>query len=306
MQQIEKPQNNTKWDRINTIYELLNRSSDGLTIAELSNELGVSTKTIQRDLYEVLAEYGAVKNGRVWKIDKKQASDTLNPSEKIIIGILDEMAKGGGKTFYGKAHSLLAKMTQQLEQPIFTNMDSETLDDENLELFITLEKSIKNKQEISFLYKKHIFTLKPLKLAFFDGFWYLLAFDSEDKDKFKKFHLKSISVPTLLESTFSISSDIENRLTKANSIWFDLDNELFDVNLLIEKDIAKYFIRKPLKSQVITGEEKDGSLEIVVSISNEMEILPIIFWYIPYIKVVSQDWLADMVKTKVGEYHKEL
>jgi predicted DNA-binding transcriptional regulator YafY len=306
MQQIEKPQNNTKWDRINTIYELLNRSSDGLTISELSNELGVSTKTIQRDLYEVLAEYGAVKNGRVWKIDKKQASDTLNPSEKIILGILDEMAKGGGKTFYGKAHSLLAKMTQQLEQPIFTNMDSETLDDGNLELFITLEKSIKNKQEVSFLYKKHIFTLKPLKLAFFDGFWYLLAFDSEDKDKFKKFHLKSISELTQLENTFSISSDIESRLAKANSIWFDLDKELFDVNLLIEKDIAKYFIRKPLKSQVITGEEKDGSLEIVVSISSEMEIIPIIFWYIPYIKVLSPDWLADMVKTKVGEYHKEL
>lgn len=306
MQQIEKPQNNTKWDRINTIYELLNRSSDGLTIAELSNELGVSTKTIQRDLYEVLAEYGAVKNGRVWKIDKKQASDTLNPSEKIILGILDEMAKSGGKTFYGKAHPLLAKMTQQLEQPIFTNMDSETLDDGNLELFITLEKSIKNKQEVSFLYKKHIFTLKPLKLAFFDGFWYLLAFDSEDKDKFKKFHLKSISEFMQLESTFSISSDIESRLLKANSIWFDLDKELFDVNLLIEKDIAKYFIRKPLKSQVITGEEKDGSLEIVVSISNEMEIIPIILWYIPYIKVLSPDWLADMVKTKVGEYHKEL
>ena len=306
MQQIEKPQNNTKWDRINTIYELLNRSSDGLTIAELSNELGVSTKTIQRDLYEVLAEYGAVKNGRVWKIDKKQASDTLNPSEKIILGILDEMAKGGGKTFYGKAHSLLAKMTQQLEQPIFTNMDSETLDDGNLELFITLEKSIKNKREVSFLYKKHIFTLKPLKLAFFDGFWYLLAFDSEDNDKFKKFHLKSISELTLLESTFSISSDIENRLAKANSIWFDLDKELFDVHLLLEKNIAKYFIRKPLKSQVITGEEKDGSLEIVVSISNEMEIIPIILWYIPYIKVLSPDWLADMVKTRVGEYHKEL
>jgi len=306
MQQIEKPQNNTKWDRINTIYELLNRSSDGLTIAELSNELGVSTKTIQRDLYEVLAEYGAVKNGRVWKIDKKQASDTLNPSEKIILGILDEMAKGGGKTFYGKAHSLLAKMTQQLEQPIFTNMDSETLDDGNLELLITLEKSIKNKQEVSFLYKKHIFTLKPLKLAFFDGFWYLLAFDSEDNDKFKKFHLKSICELTQLENTFSISSDIESRLAKANSIWFDLDNELFDVNLLIEKDIAKYFIRKPLKSQVITGEEKDGSLEIVVSISSEMEIIPIILWYIPYVKVLSPDWLADMVKTRVGEYHKEL
>ncbi len=66
------------------------------------------------------------------------------------------MAKGGGKTFYGKAHSLLAKMTQQLEQPIFTNMDSETLDDGNLELFITLEKVSKTTRGIVPL-QKHIF-----------------------------------------------------------------------------------------------------------------------------------------------------
>jgi len=306
MQPIEKPQANTKCDRINTIYELLNRSSEGMSINELSTSMNVSTKTIQRDLYEVLVEYGAVKNGRVWKIDKKQASDSLNPSEKIILGILDEMAKGGGKTFYGKAHSLLAKMTQQLEQPIFTNMDSETLDDENLELFITLEKSIKTKQEVSFTYKKHIFTLKPLKLAFFDGFWYLLAFDSEDNDKFKKFHLKSISNLERKEETFSIDSDIEQRLLKANSIWFDLDKKLFDVHLLIEKDVAVYFKRKPLKSQTIIGEDKDGSMEIVVSISNEMEILPIVFWYLPYIKVLSPDWVGDIVKKRVEKYHSEL
>ena len=72
MPQITKPQINNKWDRINTIYELLNRSSQGITISELSRELGVSTKTIQRDLYEVLGEYGAIKSGRMWKIDKKQ------------------------------------------------------------------------------------------------------------------------------------------------------------------------------------------------------------------------------------------
>lgn len=216
------------------------------------------------------------------------------------------MAKGGGKTFYGKAHSLLAKMTQQLEQPIFTNMDSETLDDENLELFITLEKSIKTKQEVSFTYKKHIFTLKPLKLAFFDGFWYLLAFDSEDNDKFKKFHLKSISNLELKGETFSIDSDIEQRLLKANSIWFDLDKKLFDVHLLIEKDVAVYFKRKPLKSQTIIGEDKDGSMEIVISISNEMEILPIVFWYLPYIKVLSPDWVGDIVKKRVEIYHSEL
>lgn len=306
MPQIEKPQNNTKWDRINTIYKLLNLSPDGLTIQKLSQELGVSTKTIQRDLYEVLGEYGAVKSGRIWKLDKKQSNDNLNPQERIILGILDEMAKNGGSSFYGKAHSLLKQVSQQLEHPIFTNIDSENLEESHIELFTSLEKAIKSKVEVTFDYKKYLFNVKPLKLAFFDGFWYLLALDSHDEDKFKKFHLKSIAHLVLSQTLFNITSDIEDRLKKANSIWFDLDNKLFDVHLFVDKEIVKYFERKPLKSQTITGKDADGSIELVLSITHEMEILPLVFWYIPYIKVLEPQWLADLVKSKVEDYFQSI
>lgn len=302
MPQIEKVPNNSKWDRINTIYELLNRSVEGISIQQLSQELNVSTKTIQRDLYEVLGEFGAIKCGRMWKIDKKQASDGLSPNERIILGILDEMAKNAGKQFYGKAHSLLAQVSQQLEHPIFTNLDSESLEENHILLFAQIEQAIKNKSEVTFEYKKHTFRVKPLKLVFFDGFWYLLALDSNHEDKFKKFHLKSISNFTSTVDHFSISSGIEERLKNANSIWFDLDKELFDVHLLIDKDIAKYFERKPLKGQAIFGQDTDGSIELVLSITDEMEILPLIFWYIPHIKVLEPQWLADKVKEKVIAY----
>ncbi|MBN2833072.1 MAG: transcriptional regulator [Campylobacterales bacterium] len=306
MPSIEKIPNNSKWDRINTIYERLKQSCDGISIQKLSQELNVSTKTIQRDLYEVLGEYGAVKSGRMWKLDKKQSSDGLNPNERIILGILDEMAKNAGRSFYGKAHSLLAQVSQQLEHPIFTNIDSESLEENHISLFAQLEHAIKNKVEITFEYKKHEFYIKPLKLVFFDGFWYLLALDSNHNDKFKKFHLKSISNLTIKENTFPILEDIEDRLKKANSIWFDLDNPSFDVHLYIDKEIVKYFERKPLKGQTIFGEDADGSIELMISITHKMEILPLIFWYLPYIKVLEPQWLADKVKDKVIAYANSL
>lgn len=306
MSQIEQIQASTKWDRINSIYELMDKSVDGLTIEQMSTISNVSRRTIQRDLNDVLIGYGAVRIGQKWKLDKMSVSDNLQPNEKIILGILDEMAKGGGKAFYGKAHSLLAKMTQHLEQPIFTNVDSETLDDSNIELFISLENSIKNKQEVTFSYKTRQYKVKPLKLAFFEGFWYLLVFDSNENDKFKKFHLKSIINITQTDDTFCVTRDIEQRLNKANSIWFDLDKDPFDIHLFIEKDVAVYFKRKPLKSQMIIGEDSDGSMEIIVSISNEKEILPIIFWYLPHVKVLSPEWIADIVKEKVTKYHDDL
>ena len=303
---VKKQQDNTKYNRINQIYEMLKNNVHGMTITELANQLDVSTKTIQRDLYEVLNDFGAIKEGRYWKIDPKLTQDNLASNEKLILGILDEMAKGAGGIFYSKAHSLLSQVSQQLEHPIFASVNSEYLEEKNITLFEQMEKAIKQKVEINFDYEKYKFHVKPLKLAFFDGFWYLLAFDlKEKKEVFKKFHLKTIKNIQALESTFEIPQIVEDRLRYANSIWFNLD-EQFTVRLFIDKTIRKYFERKPLRGQRIIGEDSDGSIEIEIKISNEMEIQPLILWYIPFIKVLEPQWMADNVKEKIQGYLKEI
>ena len=303
---LQKQNDSTKYNRINQIYEMLKNNVHGMTIAELANELDVSTKTIQRDLYEVLKGLGAVKEGRNWKIDPKLANDDLNTNERLILGILDEMAKSAGKIFYSKAHSLLTQITQQLEHPIFANVNGEYLEEKNIELFENIEKAIKEKNEIKFDYEKYNFHVKPLKLAFFDGFWYLLALHiHNNKETFKKYHLKTIRNVQALNKTFEIPALVEERLKYANSVWFNLD-EQFVVRLFIDKEIKKYFERKPLRGQTIIGEDKDGSIEIEIKISNTMEILPLILYYIPYIKVLEPQSLADEIKNRVQGYLKEI
>ena len=303
---VQKQSDNTKYNRINQIYTMLKNNTHGMTISELANELDVSTKTIQRDLYEVLSDFGAIKEGRTWKIDPKLTQDNLNSNEKLILGILDEMAKGAGKIFYSKAHSLLTQITQQLDHPIFANVNGEYLEDKSLELFEQIEKSIKEKTEIKFDYEKYNFHVKPLKLAFFEGFWYLLALHiKKDKDVFKKFHLKTIKNIKILENKFEVPQIVEERLKHANSVWFNLD-EQFSVRLFIDKTVRKYFERKPLRGQAIIGEDKDGSIEIEIKISNTMEIVPLILYYIPYIKVLEPEFLADEIKEKVEDYLKDI
>ena len=54
------------------------------------------------------------------------------------------------------------------------------------------------------------------------------------------------------------------------------------------------------------GEDRDGSIEIEIKISNTMEIIPLILYYIPYIKVLEPQFLADEVKEKVQGYLKEI
>ena len=58
---VQKQNDNTKYNRINQIYEMLKNNTHGMTITELAKELDVSTKTIQRDLYKVLSDFGAIK-----------------------------------------------------------------------------------------------------------------------------------------------------------------------------------------------------------------------------------------------------
>ena len=43
---VNKKQDNSKYNRINQIYEILKNNTHGMTITELSKELDVSTKTI--------------------------------------------------------------------------------------------------------------------------------------------------------------------------------------------------------------------------------------------------------------------
>lgn len=179
--------------------------------------------------------------------------------------------------------------------------------EKELQNFALLESVINAKEQISFVFHSSEFRLEPLKLAFFDGFWYLLGFDITNPTQkiFKKFYLKDISQITRLNTHFEITQNIEQKLENANNVWFNLD-EPYPVHLFIDKQIAKYFLRKPLKGQKTLGKYPDGSLEICLNITNEMEILPLICYYIPHIKVLSPDSIKDSVRERIAQYLDEI
>ncbi|MGX3044025.1 helix-turn-helix transcriptional regulator [Helicobacter sp. T3_23-1056] len=310
MQKIQTPFANAKIARQNYIYERLANASKAqqrVSITQLANDLSVSTKTISRDLNENLSQMGAIKIGKGWILDEKYAKDTLNSQEKITISVLDNLAKSVGEVFYHKAHSLLASISSRFSSPIFAHFSAEDLRENDLANFALLESVINDKEQISFIFHAKQYKIEPLKLAFFEGFWYLLGFDiSKSNNKtFKKFYLKDISQITRLKTHFEITANIEQRLEKANNVWFSLENP-YQVQLLIDKEAAKYFLRKPLKGQQNLGTNPDGSLEITLEITNQMEIIPLILYYIPHIKVLEPEHLRDSVKKIVQQYLSEI
>ncbi|MCI7247852.1 MAG: WYL domain-containing protein [Campylobacter sp.] len=297
MKQIIREQNERS-KRLGRIFEMI--ASEPKSTKQIADALGLNIRTIQRDLNEILAFNGAVKKGRLWSVDKSEFDP--NDENQIVLSVLDKMAKNVGAEFYSKAHGLLKGISEGLNHPIFVSLSAEKLEKKDIELIENLESVIASRNEIELLYFSKTHRLSPIKIALFDGFWYLLAMAGE---KLKKFHLKSIKEIKILPSKFKIDESLENRIKSANSAWFDPEKS-FIVRLWIDKVVKKYFERKPLPNQQIMCESEDGSIEIEVQVTHIMEIKPLVFYYLPHIKVIEPSSLADDILAEMERYIKEI
>ena len=297
MKQIIREQNERS-KRLGRIFEMI--SHEPKSTKQIADALGLNVRTIQRDLNEILAFNGAIKKGRLWSVDKSEFDP--NDENQIVLSVLDKMAKNVGAEFYSKAHGLLKGISEGLNHPIFVSLSAEKLEKKDIELIENLESVIASRNEIELLYFSKTHRLSPIKIALFDGFWYLLAMAGE---KLKKFHLKSIKEIKILPSKFKIDESLENRIKSANSAWFDPEKS-FIVRLWIDKVVKKYFERKPLPNQQIMCENEDGSIEIEVQVTHIMEIKPLVFYYLPHIKVIEPSSLADDILAEMERYIKEI
>ena len=297
MKQIIREQNERS-KRLGRIFEMI--SHEPKSTKQIADALGLNIRTIQRDLNEILAFNGAVKKGRLWSVDKSEFDP--NDENQIVLSVLDKMAKNVGAEFYSKAHGLLKGISEGLNHPIFVSLSAEKLEKKDIELIENIESVIASRNEIELLYFSKTHRLSPIKIALFDGFWYLLAMAGE---KLKKFHLKSIKEIKILPSKFKIDESLENRIKSANSAWFDPEKS-FIVRLWIDKVVKKYFERKPLPNQQIMCENEDGSIEIEVQVTHIMEIKPLVFYYLPHIKVIEPSSLSDDILAEMERYIKEI
>jgi predicted DNA-binding transcriptional regulator YafY len=144
-----------------------------------------------------------------------------------------------------------------------------------------------------------------LKIVNYEGFWYLVSLDSRN-DILKKYYLKNIFVIKATDELFKIDSKLDKVLENSLSVWFQQDKEPFEVKLHASQKIAKYFQRKPLPTQTITSTNEDGGIDFNLKITHEMEIIPIIKYWLPYLKVLEPIWIRDLIITDLEEFQKNI
>lgn len=267
----------------------------------LADEFGVNLRTIQRDLNERFAYLPLQKSNGRYHLDP------------VFLG---KLSSRDIERFAGLAgvRGLFPSLSDDFLRDIFDNRIQETWlvkghHYENLagkeQQFKDLERAIAGRLQVTFDYQKpdglkHYRAASPYKLVNHKGIWYLAALDGE---KLKAFSFSKISNVVVLESVFPWSKDIDRRLAEEDSIW--LSENPLDIVLNIGPEVAAYFKRRKLiANQIIEQELADGSLLISTRVGHPNQVLPIVRYWLPHIRIASPASLQRDLEQGLRDYLK--
>ncbi len=299
------------YDKILTrLTIILSKLNDGeaLSVKELAKEFNTSDRTIQRDFNERLVSFPIYQENKKWKMQEGfRVEKTKSLEDELVLDIIEKITEGIGGKFSTKAHKLLSKIKNEDFNPIYTKLNIEDISDKFRDIQI-LETAIREQKEVQCSYddeKQDVYTttIQPLKIVNFEGFWYLIALRCET---FKKYYLKNISHPIMTDTTFEKESELDTLLDKSISIWFQRDIEPFVVKLFADKSATKYFKRRPIPTQIVESLDSDETMEFSVTITHEMEILPIIKYWIPHLFVIEPQWIQEIIQEDLAIYTERL
>ncbi len=171
--------------------------------------------------------------------------------------------------------------------------------------FRCLEQAIVGRQHIALDYQKDsglksYTRVAPFKLINHKGIWYLAARDGE---KLKAFSFAKIENLRVLESRFPADPGIDKQLAEEDGIWLSDDKK--EIVLKIDCEVAGFFKRRKLiANQIIEKELEDGGLIISAKVGHPNQVVPIVRYWIPHIRIISPEGLQAEMEKELAEYLK--
>ena len=304
---------NTSYDKkVFRLFFILNQldSRKRVSTGELAREFNVSLRTVQRDIvllnttgFPIISfEKGYHSFMEGFSLKKMM----LTKEEASLLSFLHDISKSLGEKFEDSFSSILQKVvSKEQDSAFYVKLPEGSKISKDYPFIKNLEEAVKNNVKIELQYKtpekEGDYKVCPLKIIFFDGFWYLLA-RVDGKEWIIKFRLENIINVALLDEYFIPPRNLNTFLDQSVNIWFTEKRDK-PVVLKVDKEAARYFKQQvyfPL--QKITKENRDGSLRIETKICHNEEILRIIFRWIPYVHVVKPKDLKIEVEGIVKGY----
>ena len=292
MTSTKAPAHDTLVYRLSQILFKLNQG-EALEPRALAQEFGVALRTIQRDLNVRLSSLPLQKNGPRYAMD-------LAFLGKFQLRDLQRFTSLAG------VHGLFPDLTDQFLRDVSDTRSPSSIevrghnyeDLRGLEAqFKDLENAIAKQFYIRFNYRKsdgtekYVEDAKPYKLLNQKGIWYLIAMVDTN---LKTYAFTRVSGVWMSDDHFALDPAVEAELATNDSIW--LGDQKTDVKIRVSAAVATFFQRRKLiPNQFIEKVSTDGSLVIRATVSHANQVLPIVRYWIPHLRIEQPaQWQRDL------------
>lgn len=284
-------------DRLANILTKLNMGYQ-LSIKELASEFGVSTRTISRDFDRLNAYLPLLQDDE----NKKFYLDS-NYLGKIAPKDIRNFAQLSGIShlYPSLDMSFLRELLDSRAHQIYSAKGYSFEDASQFtELFKELGKAIQEHRQIGFVYKGEPRLVQPYRLIHHHGSWYLAAVRKNQLRTYRISHIQLTYSPHEY-SQFIPDQNIVKLVEDDDSIWFGQDKQ--EIILTIDSQVTFYFKQRSiLPEQQIVRELGDGSLLVSSKINHDMQLLPLIRFWIPHIKIINPDGLQEQLEMSLKGY----
>ena len=284
-------------DRLANILTKLNMGYQ-LSIKELASEFGVSTRTISRD-FDRLNTYLPLLQDN----ETKRYYLESNYLGKIAPKDIRNFAQlsGIGHLYPSLDMSFLRELLDSRSHQIY-NVKGYSFEDASQfkELFKVIGKAIQEHSQIGFVYKGEPRLVQPYRLIHHHGSWYLAAVRKEQLRTYRISHIQ-LTHPPYEYSQFIPDPNIVKLVEDDDSIWFGQDKQ--EIILSIDSQVSFYFRQRLiLPEQQIVKELGDGGLLVSCKINHDMQLLPLIRFWIPHLKIVNPEGLQEDLERSLKMY----
>jgi predicted DNA-binding transcriptional regulator YafY len=267
----------------------------------LADEFGVNLRTIQRDLNVRFAYLPLQKTDGYYHLDPTFLGKLSTKDVDRFAGLagVRGLFPSLSDDFLRDIFDARIQAAVMVKGHNYENMAGKEAD------FRSLEQAIVGRQHIAFDYQKDTGLksysgVAPFKLINHKGIWYVAARDGE---KLKAFSFAKIENLHVMESRFPADPDIDRKLAEEDGIWLNDDKK--EIVLKIDQEVAGYFKRRKLiANQVIEKELEDGGLIISAKVGHPNQVLPIVRYWIPHIRIISPEGLQAEMEKELTEYLK--
>ena len=301
-----RPRGEKLAQRLSHILALLHQG-DAIDKQQLAQQFGVDVRTIERDLFERLAGIAERAPDGEWRIASRRRST-------IPARYLSDYSQLAGTAALFPDASLPWLIGQIETSPADRSLRVQPVPEEDLRgqsrTFEQLQTAVRQHRPCQFTYKGKPRHTHPYRLIHKNGIWYLAAAelnaqtgaqtDKKTGAKTGAQQLKNFSVARIEalrvdeHAHFAPQPEHLAYLERQPDIWFT--QQPVEATLRVAAAVAHYFTRRDLLPGQITRADADGSLLVTATIHHPQQLLPIVRYWMPHVRILEpQKWDEQLI-----------